>query len=333
MSWKWQLRINSTFIHHVVMLRPHSSPNSPNDGSTDDWLYENKSPWSKLVQFRGLEHIFRLKCECDCVNLRCGWLLRRTVWCFSFTLRAAVFKNWIQRSDITGELLFIAFTGIYICIVDYTVSQLKTLAWSIIWSNYVLFLHLLLSAGQHQRIAVCKRCEVVFMLLESVWACRLLPAHFSGDTGGGEGPRGEHTPTAYVRVFQNRGQHLVILRESRTHTRFSADVHSNLWTIGDICRFSADTEDHNLRYFILTRRNCASWPQDTFTHPHWDNASIFLGQKVLRQTKAKLQWTGMSEWWVETIFIYCMDYESIFTKLRKLLETTCFLKRGCDFFN
>lgn len=34
------------------------------------------------------------------------------------------------------------------------------------------------------------------------------------------------------------------------------------------------------------------------------DASIFLGQKVLRQTEAKLQWTGMSEWWVEKIFCF-----------------------------
>ncbi len=58
-------------------------------------------------------------------------------------------------------------------------------------------------AGQHQRIPVCERCGArVFVVVK----CVSVKA-----SGGGEGPRGEHTPTACVRVFQNRGQHLVIL--------------------------------------------------------------------------------------------------------------------------
>lgn len=45
--------------------------------------------------------------------------------------------------------------------------------------------------------------------------------------GGGEGPRGEHTPAACVRVFQNRGQYLGTLHGSCTY-EFLLKFHFNL---------------------------------------------------------------------------------------------------------
>lgn len=78
-----------------------------------------------------------------------------------------------------------------------------------------------------------RRERLVFVCCQ-VWerepgACELLPAQW-WEVGGGKGPRDDHTPAACVGLFQNRGQHLVILHESctRTHTRVRAHIHACL---------------------------------------------------------------------------------------------------------
>lgn len=70
----------------------------------------------------------------------------------------------------------------------------------------------------------CKQCKVVFMLLgkcASMQTSSCALERWYGRWGGGEGPRGEHTPPAYVRLFQNTGQHLVIFYERCAQTRVS----------------------------------------------------------------------------------------------------------------
>lgn len=80
---------------------------------------------------------------------------------------------------------------------------------------------------------------------ESVLACRHLSAHLSAGMGGGEGPRGEHTPPAHVRLFQNRGQHLVIFYESCTHARVSLLTSTLILGLFLVFFSSADTEDQS----------------------------------------------------------------------------------------
>ena len=120
-------------------------------------------------------------------------------------------------------------------------------------NNLLLFPRPFLSLGQHQWVRVCvwTLWGSCFCCCKSVWAWRLHPAHLSAGTGGGEGPRGEHTPTACVRVFQNRGQHLVIFYEGCTHTL----VRWSPLELVDLRRilpcFLRNPEDHDLIHFFL----------------------------------------------------------------------------------
>lgn len=78
---------------------------------------------------------------------------------------------------------------------------------------------------------VCIKCKVVFMLLgkcASMQTSSCALERWYGRWGGGEGPRGEHTPPAYVRLFQNTGQHLVIFYERCAQTRVFADNHPRI---------------------------------------------------------------------------------------------------------
>lgn len=91
-----------------------------------------------------------------------------------------------------------------------------------------------------------------------VW--RLLPKNLCSEMRGGEGPRGEHTPTACVRVFQNRDQHLVTLHWSY---HFVAEVHPP--TLGpqeDISGILRDARKTTGSAFLQR----ASWPRVVFTH-------------------------------------------------------------------
>lgn len=101
-----------------------------------------------------------------------------------------------------------------------------------------------------------KRCEVVFMLLgkcASMQTSSCALERWYGRWGGGEGPRGEHTPTAYVRLFQNTGQHLVIFYERCAQTRVSLLTSTLIFrAVSGFFRLLRILRIENLFYFYTT---------------------------------------------------------------------------------
>lgn len=161
-----------------------------------------------------------------------------------------------------------------------------------------------------------------FCCCKSVWAWRLHPAHLSADTGGGEGPRGEHTPTACVRVFQNRGQHLVIFYEGCTHTL----VRWSPLELVDLRRilpcFLRNPEDHDLIHFFLAlveavrrdhrrllRTVCLT---HTRTMPRSFLVKKYFAKQKPNYSELECQ-NGELGQFFKKIIISCMNYERILT--------------------
>lgn len=109
--------------------------------------------------------------------------------------------------------------------------------------------------------------RLVFLLLSSLRAWRLLPAHWYVRWGG---PSGRAHPCRLCQsILEQRPAFSHSAWKLRAHTRtyLSAEVHCNSWTIEGY--FFCFQRIRGLRFtFLIVRWSRASWPQDTFTHSH-----------------------------------------------------------------
>lgn len=89
--------------------------------------------------------------------------------------------------------------------------------------------------------------RLMFLLLWSVWAWRLLPEQWYGRWGG---PSGRAHP---YRLCQSISEQRQAFSHSawKLHIHLSAEVHSNLWTTEGYFSVSCGSEDQHLIYYFF----------------------------------------------------------------------------------